>query len=83
MSKKYVTTNKFTGRSYNEVAIIMTKEGDKMNHSSVRNHVTNGFIKIVKNISKKYDVKYSEEEVKKIAQSIEFQESIVEIMKRG
>ena len=83
MNKKYVTTNKFTGRSYNEVAQIMTKEGHKMNHSSVRNHVTNGFIKIIKNISRRYDVSCTEEEAKKIAQSIEFQESIVEIMKRG
>ena len=49
MTKKYVTTSKSEGKSYNDVAKIMTEDGDKMNHSSVRNYITRGFMKIVKN----------------------------------
>lgn len=83
MNKKYITVNNFKGNSYSKVAEIMTKSGHKMNHSSVRNYVTNGFCKIVKNIANNYDIKYTEEEIKKIAQSQEFQDSIIKIMKRG
>tara|TARA_Y100000592_G_scaffold26616_2_gene42136 strand:+ start:1108 stop:1359 length:252 start_codon:yes stop_codon:yes gene_type:complete len=83
MNKKYITVNNFKGNSYSKVAEIMSKNGHKMNHSSVRNYVTNGFCKIVKNISKEYNLRYTEEEIKKIAQSQEFQDSIVKIMKKG
>tara|TARA_B100000902_G_C26492340_1_gene519914 strand:- start:87 stop:338 length:252 start_codon:yes stop_codon:yes gene_type:complete len=83
MNKKYITVKGFEGYSYSKVAEIMTKSGEKMNHSSVRNYVTNGFCKIVKNISNNYDLKYSDEEIKKIAQSEDFQDSIIKIMKRG
>jgi hypothetical protein len=83
MNRKYITVKNFEGCSYSKVAEIMTKSGHKMNHSSVRNYVTNGFCKIVKNISNNYGLKYSEEEIKKIAQSQDFQDSIIKIMKRG
>ena len=61
----------------------MTESGQKMNHSSVRNHITRGFMKIVKNISKEYNLKYNDDKIKEIAQSEELQSSIVNIMKRG
>ena len=80
-SKKYVTANEHGGLDYRTIANIMTKEGNKMNHSSVRNHITRGFCKVVKGISSDYNIKYSDEEIKKIAQSAEFQDSIIEIMK--
>ena len=80
-SKKYVTTNDYNGLDYRSIAEIMTKDGHRMNHSSVRNYVTRGFCKVVKGISKDYDMNYSEEQIKKIAQSPEFQSSIIEIMK--
>ena len=79
--KKYVTTNNYNGLDYRSIAEIMTKDGHRMNHSSVRNYVTRGFCKVVKGISKDYDMNYSEEQIKKIAQSPEFQSSIIEIMK--
>jgi hypothetical protein len=82
MNRKYVTPKMFTGKTYSEVAEIMTRDGYKMNHSSVRNYVTNGFIKIIRNISREYEVPCSYEEAKLIAQRVDFQESIVEIMKR-
>lgn len=81
--KKYITVNDFRGNSYSKVAEIMSNEGHKMNHSSVRNYVTRGFCKIVKNISKNYNLKYTDDQIKKIAQSQEFQDSIIKIMKKG
>ena len=80
-NKKYVTTNDYNGLDYRSIAEIMTKDGNKMNHSSVRNYITRGFCKVVKGISKDYGMNYSDEHIKKIAQSPEFQSSIIDIMK--
>ena len=79
--KKYVTTNNYEGMGYNDIAKLMSDRGDKMNHSTARNIVIRSFSKIVKNISKRYDKKYSAEQIKEIAKSPQFQNSIVEIMK--
>lgn len=81
INKKYVTTNDYNGLDYRSIAEIMTKDGNKMNHSSVRNYITRGFCKVVKGISKDYGMNYSDEQIKKIAQSPEFQSSIIDIMK--
>lgn len=80
-SKKYVTTNIENGLDYRSIAEIMTKGGDKMNHSTVRNIITRGFCKVVKGISEDYGLKYTDQKIKEIAQSPEFQESIIQIMK--
>lgn len=80
-SKKYVTTNVENGLDYRSIAEIMTKGGDKMNHSTVRNIITRGFCKVVKGISEDYGLKYTDQKIKEIAQSPEFQESIIQIMK--
>ena len=79
--KKYVTANNYQGMGYYDIAKVMTKNGHKMNHSTVRNIVLRSFSKIVKNISNKYDKNYNEEQIKAIAKSPQFQNSIVEIMK--
>lgn len=81
--KKNITVKKHINNSktYSEIAEIMTKEGHVMNHNSVRNHITKGFMKIVKNISANYNIRHSEDEIKKIAQSEVFQTSLIEIMK--
>ena len=81
INKKYVTTNDYNGLDYRSIAEIMTKDGNKMNHSSVRNYITRGFCKVVKGISKEYGINYSDEEIKKIAQSPDFQSSIIDMMK--
>ena len=80
-NKKYVTTNDHMGLDYRSIAEIMSAEGEKMNHSTVRNIITRGFSKIVKGISEDYELKHSKEKVKEIAQSPEFQDSIIQIMK--
>lgn len=81
MAKKYVTTKLEKGLDYRSIAEIMTKSGDKMNHSTVRNIITKGFVKVVKGISKEYGLEYTDKKIKEIAQSPEFQESIIQIMK--
>ena len=80
-NKKYVTANDYNGLDYRSIAEIMTSEGNKMNHSSVRNYITRGFCKVVKGISIDYGLNYTDNQVKKIAQSPEFQNSIIEVMK--
>ena len=80
-NKKYVTTNIENGLDYRSIAEIMTRSGDKMNHSTVRNIITRGFCKVVKGISEDYGLKYTDQKIKEIAQSPEFQESIIQIMK--
>ena len=80
-NKKYVTTNDYNGLDYRSIAKIMSDSGHKMNHSSVRNYITRGFCKVVKGVSKDYDLRYTEDQIKKIAQSPDFQNSIIEIMK--
>lgn len=81
MNKKYVTTNKFKGMGYYDIAAHMTDSGEKMNHSTARNIVLRGFSKIVKNITESYGENYSAEKIKEIAKSPEFQDSIITIMK--
>tara|TARA_B100001063_G_C16771190_1_gene561712 strand:+ start:943 stop:1197 length:255 start_codon:yes stop_codon:yes gene_type:complete len=81
MTKKYVTTKVKNGLDYRSIAEIMTKCGDEMNHSTVRNIITRGFVKVVKGISKEYELEYTDKKIKEIAQSPEFQESIMQIMK--
>jgi hypothetical protein len=80
-SKKYVTTNNYEGMGYYDIAKVMTESGSKMNHSTARNIVIRSFSKIVKNISQKYEKNYTDEQIKSIAKSPLFQNSIIEIMK--
>lgn len=80
-NKKYVTANSHKGLDYRSIAEIMTKRGDEMNHSTVRNIITRGFSKIVKGMSEDYELKHTDEKIKEIAQSPEFQDSIIQIMK--
>ena len=80
-NKKYVITNNHNGLDYRSIAEIMTNNGDEMNHSTVRNIIIRGFSKIVKGVSKDYELKYSDKKIKEIAQSPDFQDSIIQIMK--
>ena len=81
MNKKYVTVGK-TGMDYHSIAKTMTNQGFKMNHSTVRNIVNKGFIKIAKNISDSYDLNHDDNKIKQIAQSPQFQESVIELLNR-
>lgn len=80
-TKKYVTVSK-VGLGLYDIADIMTREGDKMNHSTVRNIINRSFVKIAKNMSSNYNLKYSEEQIFNIAKSPQFQESVIELLQR-
>jgi len=81
--KKYVTVDKNSeGLCLRKISEIMTNSGDKMNHMTVKNIVTRGFLKIAESLNDKYNTGKNKEELYKIAQSPEFQLSIVEIMNR-
>ena len=81
-TKKYVTVKNNQGLGLHDIANVMTKSGDKMNHSTVRNIINRSFVKIAKNVTNKFDLKYSNEEIFNIAKSPDFQESVIELLKR-
>jgi hypothetical protein len=81
MTKKYVTV-KNTGLGLYDIAKIMTDEGDKMNHSTVRNIINRSFVKVAKSITSQYGLNYDDERIFNIAKSPEFQNSVVEILSR-
>ena len=81
-TKKYVTVgNDHKGLNYREIAEIMTSEGHKMNHSSVRNHIVRSFTKVAETLSQNYGLNYDAEEIDKIAKSPEFQHALIDVMK--
>ena len=80
-NKKYVTVDS-QGLGLHAIAKIMTEDGDKMNHSTVRNIINRSFVKVAKNITKSYDLNYTDEQIFNIAKSPDFQESVVELLER-
>jgi hypothetical protein len=80
--KKYVTVgNDHKGLNYREIAEIMTEEGHKMNHSSVRNYIVRSFTKVAETLSQNYGLNYDAEEIDRIAKSPEFQHALIDVMK--
>jgi hypothetical protein len=79
-SKKNVSVVNEGGLSYNEISEIMTRQGDKMNHSNVRAIILKSFMKIADNISKEYGLKHDYNKLLEIAIRPDFQESVVEIL---
>ena len=80
-TKKYVTVTNSTGLGLYEVAKVMTKNGQKMNHSTVRNIINRSFFKLAKNISDSYDLEYDSNKIDDISKSPEFQESIIDLLR--
>ena len=66
---------------YRTISEIMTNEGDKMNHASVRNHILRGFTKVAKGIVDDLKIQTNASYFD-IAKSAEFQHAIIDIMKR-
>ena len=81
MTKKNVRVDG-VGMSLHDIAKNMTESGEKMNHSTVRNIINRSFVKVVKNISEAYDLKYTAEEIFNIAKSPDLQESVVECLRK-
>ena len=81
--KKYVTVgNDHKGLDYRSIAEIMTNDGHKMNHSSVRNYIVRSFTKVAESLSSSYGMNYTAEEIDKIAKSPDFQHALIDVMKR-
>ena len=79
-NKKYVTVDK-QGLGLYAIAKIMTEDGDKMNHSTVRNIINRSFFKLAKNISDSYNLNYDAKKIDSISKSPEFQESVVDLLR--
>ena len=80
-TKKYVTVSKGNGLGLYDIADIMTKSGNKMNHSTVRNMINRSFFKLAKNISDNYNLNYDAKKIDEIAKSPDFQESIIDLLR--
>ena len=53
-----VTVTNSNGLGLYDVAKVMTNNGHKMNHSTVRNIINRSFFKLAKNISDSYNLNY-------------------------
>ena len=83
-TNKYVSvSNDSSSLKYREIANIMTANGDKMNHATVRNIILRGFTKIAKGISKDYGIILDGENAFKIAKSPDFQQAVVSLIKEN
>jgi len=80
-SKKYVTVTNSNGLGLYDVAKVMTNNGHKMNHSTVRNIINRSFFKLAKNISDSYNLNYDSKKIDSISRSPEFQESVVDLLR--
>lgn len=77
----YGTTKELGGATYHEVAEKMNKKGFKMNHSSARNIYIRAMMKIAKEVSGLYELKYDEKAIKKIAINPDFQTAVSDFIK--
>lgn len=78
--KTYASISETDGVNYRDIAEVMTEIGFKMNHSSARNYVLRVMTKFVREVSHKWDLHLSEEDVTRIAKSPQFQQGICEVL---
>tara|TARA_Y100001963_G_scaffold127830_1_gene181552 strand:+ start:159 stop:437 length:279 start_codon:yes stop_codon:yes gene_type:complete len=76
MENGYSTTKDLGGKSYQEIADCMTDAGFKMNHSTARNVLVNGLMKIAKPLCQLQEKKMTDDELKKLAKNPDFQQSV-------
>ena len=79
-SDGYATTTELGGKSYQQIADIMTERGFKMNHSTSRNVFVNGMTKIVKSVLETQGVTLSDKDIIRVAKNPRFQEGVSEII---
>ncbi len=77
----YATTTELGGKSYQQIADIMTDRGYKMNHSTARNLCVNGLKKIVEKVTQQQGLSLSDKEIKRIAKDPRFQSGLCDILK--
>lgn len=79
-SKGYATVVEDEGVNYREIADIMTELGFIMNHSSARNYILRVMSKFAEAFDEEWSLGLSDENVKKIACSPQFQSAIADIL---
>ncbi len=77
----YGSAKSLGGKSYHEIAEIMTARDYRMKHSNARNVFISGLIKIAGSVCNVYEKHHSYEELKKIAIDPRFQEAVSEYMR--
>jgi hypothetical protein len=77
----YATSAELGGKSYHQIAEIMTDRGFKMNHSTARNITVDSLKKLAEVVANFHDVEYTEKELIKIAKDPRFQSGICDIIK--
>lgn len=79
-SKGYATVVEDEGVNYREIADIMTDNGFIMNHSSARNYVLRVMNKFAYAFAKQWDLGLSEDSMKTISESPQFQSAIADLL---
>jgi hypothetical protein len=77
----YATAAELGGKSYHQIADIMSERGFKMNHSTARNITVDSLKKLAQAVADFHDVKYTEKELIKMAKNPLFQSGICDIIK--
>ncbi len=76
----YGTSKSLGGKTYHEISTVMREIGYKMNHSTVRNIFISSLMKIACEVTAIYNLKLSQDEIKKIAIDPRFQEAVRQFM---
>ena len=77
----YATTSELGGKSYQQIADIMTERGYKMNHSTARNLCVDGLKKIVARVIEQQGLSFDDKTIKRIAKDPRFQSGLCDILK--
>lgn len=78
--KGYATVIDDDGINYREIADIMSEVGFIMNHSSARNYILRVMQKFVEAFNKEWGLNLSEEMIKNVASSPQFQDVISDLL---
>lgn len=79
-NKGYATVLEDEGVNYREIADIMSEIGFVMNHSSARNYVLRVMTKFVEAFDDEWDLELSDEKIRVVAASPQFQNVISDLL---
>ena len=77
----YATSSELGGKSYHDIAEVMTSRGFKMNHSTARNVCVDGLKKLALAATKINGLQCTEQDIIRIAKDPRFQEGVSSIIK--
>jgi len=79
-AKGYATVLEDEGVNYREIADIMSEIGFVMNHSSARNYVLRVMTKFVEAFDEEWELDLSDEKIRYVAASAQFQNVIADML---